>query len=175
MADVTIKYNENIIAEMDSSGNKVLKTGGKYVANNIFVEYQKSTTTETNSFTTSVTFDTRLRNGVVMTLPENVLAHKDDANFVMMYQYQGDTLVNYRSYAGMVGNRKVIYNQDIYGTYIYSNQRGEILYPINSTDSNFTIESAYKIKFYITDGKLYIAEDIGAGLDVGTYQFTFSW
>ena len=32
-----------------------------------------------------------------------------------------------------------------------------------------------KIKFYITDGKLYIAEDIGAGLDVGTYKFTFSW
>ena len=37
MADVTIKYNENTIAAMDSNGNKVLKTGGKYVVNNIFV------------------------------------------------------------------------------------------------------------------------------------------
>ena len=175
MADVTIKYNGNTIASMDSSGNKVLKTGGKYVANNIFVEYQKSTTIETNSYTTSVTFDARLKNGVVMALPENVLAHKDDANFVMMYQYQGDTLVNYRSYGGMAGNRKICYDQDIYGVYIYNNQQGSILYPINSTDGNFTVESVYKIKFYITDGKLYIAEDIGAGLDVGTYQFTFSW
>ena len=175
MADVTIKYNGNTIVSMDSSGNKVLKTGGKYVANNIFVEYQKSTTSETNSYTTSVTFDARLRNGVVMTLPENVLAHKNDANFVMLYQYQGDTLVNYRSYGGMVGNRKVTYNQYIYGVYIYNTQIGAIQYPINSTDGNFTVESAYKIKFYITDGKLYIAEDMGAGLDVGTYQFTFSW
>ena len=175
MADVTIKYNENIIAEMDSSGNKVLKTGGKYVANNIFVEYKKSTTIETNSYTTSVTFDARLKNGVVMTLPENVLAHKDDANFVMIYQYQGDTLVNYRSYGGMVGNRKIRYDQDVYGMYIYNNIQGIVLYPINSTDGNFTVESVYKIKFYITDGKLYIAEAIGAGFDVGTYQFTFSW
>ena len=175
MADVTIKYNGNTIVSMDSSGNKVLKTGGKYVANNIFVEYQKSTTIETNSYTTSVTFDARLRNGVVMTLPENVLAHKNDANFVMMYQYQGDTLVNYRSYAGMVGNRKIRYDKNVYGVYIYNNSHGEILYPINSTNGNFTVESAFKIKFYITDGKLYIAEDIGAGLDVGTYRFTFSW
>ena len=175
MADVTIKYNGNTIVSMDSSGNKVLKTGGKYVANNIFVEYQKSTTIETNSYTTSITFAARLRNGVVMALPENVLAHKDDANFVMMYQYQGDTLVNYRSYAGMVGNRKVIYNQDIYGAYIYNNTQGIVLYPINSTDGNFTVESAFKIKFYITDGSLYISEDLGAGLDVGTYRFIFSW
>lgn len=175
MADVTIKYNGNTIASMDSSGNKVLKTGGKYVANNIFVEYQKSTTIETNSYTTSVTFSARLRNGVVMTLPENVLAHNNDANFVMMYQYQGDTLVNYRSYGGMVGNRKIRYDQDVYGEYIYNNQQGPILYPINSTDSNFTIESTSKIKFYITDGKLYIAEDMGAGFDAGTYKFTFTW
>ena len=175
MADVTIKYNENTIAEMDSSGNKVLKTGGKYVANNIFVEYQKSTTIETNSYTTSITFAARLRNGVVMALPENVLAHKDDASFLMMYQYQGDTLVNYRSYAGMVGNRKIRYNSDFYGAYIYNNLSGIILYPINSTDGNFAVESVFKIKFYITDGKLYIAEEIGAGLDVGTYRFTFSW
>ena len=175
MADVTIKYNGNTIAAMDENGNKVLKTGGKYVANNIFVEYQKSTTIETNSYTTSVTLAERLKNGVVMTLPENVLAHKDDANFLMMYQYQGDTLVNYRSYAGMVGNRKIRYDQDVYGAYIYSNIHGSILYPINSTDGNFTVESAYKIKFYITDGKLYIAEEIGAGFDVGTYQFIFSW
>lgn len=175
MADVTIKYNGNTIASMDSSGNKVLKTGGKYVANNIFVEYQKSTTIETNSYTTSVTFDARLKNGVVMTLSENVLAHKDDANFVMIYQYQGDTLVNYRSYSGMVGNRKMRYDQDVYGAYIYNNIQGVVLYPINSTDGNFTVESAFKIKFYITDGKLYIAEDIGAGLDVGTYRFIFSW
>ena len=132
MADVTIKYNGNTIASMDSSGNKVLKTGGKYVANDIFVEYQKSTTTETNSYTTSVTFSARLRNGVVMTLPENVLAHKDDANFVMIYQYQGDTLVNYRSYAGMVSNRKIRYDQDVYGVYIYDSIQGQVLYPINS-------------------------------------------
>ena len=175
MADVTIKYNGNTIVSMDESGNKVLKTGGKYVANDIFVEYQKSTTTETNSYTTSVTFSARLRNGVVMTLPENVLAHKDDANFVMMYQYQGNTLVNYRSYGGMVGNRKMRYDKDVYGTYIYSNSQGPVLYPINSTDGNFTVESTSKIKFYITDGKLYIAEDMGAGLDAGTYRFIFSW
>lgn len=175
MADVTIKYNGNTIVSMDESGNKVLKTGGKYVANNIFVEYQKSTTIETNSYTTSVTFAARLRNGVVMTLPENVLAHKDDASFLMMYQYQGNTLVNYRSYAGMVGNRKVIYNQDIYGSYMYNTQQGAIPYPINSTDGNFTVESVFKIKFYITDGSLYISEDLGAGLDVGTYRFTFLW
>ena len=110
-----------------------------------------------------------------MALPENVLAHKDDANFVMIYQYQGDTLVNYRSYGGIVGNRKMFYNQNIYGTYMYNTQQGAIRYPINSTDGNFTVESALKIKFYITDGKLYIAEDLGAGLDVGTYRFIFSW
>ena len=66
MADVTIKYNGNTIASMDSNGNKVLKTGGKYVANNIFVEYQKSTTIETNSYKTSVTLAARLKNGAFL-------------------------------------------------------------------------------------------------------------
>ena len=63
----------------------------------------------------------------------------------------------------MVGNRKMRYDQDVYGAYIYNSTQGTVLYPINSTDGNFTVESVYKIKFYITDGKLYIAEDIGAG------------
>ena len=130
-----------------------------------------------NCYSVDITFPTRLKNGVILTLPSDVLAHKDDVNFLMTYQFQGDTLVNYRSYFASVGNKNVSYNSDHNkGTYCYSGIMGVCYYPINSTDNTFSIEGVYKVKFYIpADGKLYISEDLGASLDVGTYKFTFTW
>lgn len=130
-----------------------------------------------NCYSVDITFPTRLRSGVILTLPSNVLAHKDDANFLMTYQFQGDTLVMYRSYFASVGNKDVVVNSERHkGVYCYNDTFGNCYYPINSTDGTFTQEGVYKVKFYIpADGKLYINEDIGAGLDVGTYKFTFTW
>ena len=128
-----------------------------------------------NLFSAEVTFPSRLRNGIVLTLPGDVLAHKDDADFLMTYQFQGTALVAYRSYFGAVGNRKVMFDTDYYGAYYYNNTTGSVYYPINSADNTFSHEGVYKIKFYIDDGKLYIAEDMGAGFDAGTYKFTFTW
>lgn len=39
MADVTIKYKDNVIAEMDSSATKTLTTGGTYCEDDINVTY----------------------------------------------------------------------------------------------------------------------------------------
>lgn len=39
MADVTIKYKDNTIAELSDSGNKTLATSGKYCEGDIVVEY----------------------------------------------------------------------------------------------------------------------------------------
>ena len=41
MADLTIKYKGNPIAELSDSGTKTLKTGGKYCDADISVEYAK--------------------------------------------------------------------------------------------------------------------------------------
>ena len=60
-----------------------------------------------NCYSVDVTFPARLKNGVILTLPSEVLAHKDDANFLMTYQFQGDTLANYRSYFASVGNKNI--------------------------------------------------------------------
>lgn len=141
-----------------------------------YENYIDESSVESNAYVTRVTFSARLRNGVVLELPDRVLAHKDDASFSMTYLYEGDTLVNYRSYAGMVCNKLISYNSQFnYGVYCYSSINGVIYYPINSTDADFTQEGVYKIKFYIIDKKLYIAEDIGSGFDIGTYKFSFSW
>ena len=128
-----------------------------------------------NLFSAEVTFPSRLKNGIVLTLPGDVLAHKDDADFLMTYQFQGSALVAYRSYFGVVGNRQAMFNSVCYGAYYYTRSAGIVYYPINSADSTFSQEGVYKIKFYINDGKLYIAEDLGAGFDAGTYKFTFTW
>ena len=45
MGDVSIKYKGEIIAEMSNSGNKTIKTSGKYCEDNITVEYTKSVAT----------------------------------------------------------------------------------------------------------------------------------
>lgn len=41
MADLTIKYKGNPIAELSESGTKTLTTGGKYCEDDISVEYAK--------------------------------------------------------------------------------------------------------------------------------------
>lgn len=41
MADVTIKYKDQPIAELSESGTKTLTTGGKYCEDDITVEYAK--------------------------------------------------------------------------------------------------------------------------------------
>ena len=41
MADLTIKYKGNPIAELSDSGTKTLKTAGKYCEGDITVEYAK--------------------------------------------------------------------------------------------------------------------------------------
>ena len=41
MADLTIKYKGNPIAELSDSGTKTLKTAGKYCEDDITVEYAK--------------------------------------------------------------------------------------------------------------------------------------
>lgn len=42
MADVTLKYKNNVIAELNDTSNKILKTSGKYCEADISVEYVKS-------------------------------------------------------------------------------------------------------------------------------------
>lgn len=127
-----------------------------------------------SAWTAEVTFAARLKNGVVMQLPDVVLRHKDNPDFTMMYVCKNDTLVNYRSYMGMVSNQNWREGH-YYGLYLYNDTPGSIYYPLNSSDGEFSVSGTYKIKFYISDGKLYIAEDLGAGFDAGTYRFTFSW
>lgn len=127
-----------------------------------------------SAWTAEVTFASRLRNGIVMQLPDVVLRHKDNPDFTMMYVCKNNTLVNYRSYMGVVSNRKWQAG-NYHGAYLYNNILGNIYYPPNSSDGEFSVDGVFKIKYYISDGKLYIAEDIGCGFDAGTYRFTFSW
>lgn len=42
MADITVSYKGNTIAEMSESGSKTLKTGGKYCEGDISIDYVKS-------------------------------------------------------------------------------------------------------------------------------------
>lgn len=54
MADVTLTYKGNTIAELSDSGSKTLETAGKYCEANILLEYVKAST-EDNLKTTTVT------------------------------------------------------------------------------------------------------------------------
>lgn len=55
MADVSISYKGNTIADMSASGTKTLLTADSYCENNIVVEYTKPTASDLVSGTKSIT------------------------------------------------------------------------------------------------------------------------
>lgn len=182
MADVTIIYNNNDIATMDASGTKTLKTQGTYVPHDILVKYIKpETVVDTNAIVVEKTFTERLKNGVVMALPENIIAHKDDANFSVLAIVDGSELLAYRSYAIFASNRKIgaSATADIHGAYAYLTsptgiQFGYVCYPPNAADAT-VVDGKGVAKFYISNNSLYFHENVGAGFDTKTYRFIFSW
>lgn len=50
MADITIKYKNNTIAELNESGTKTLNTNGKYCEGDITIQYSKTEQSSTSIF-----------------------------------------------------------------------------------------------------------------------------
>jgi hypothetical protein len=180
MADVSIQYKGNTIAEMNETGTKTIETSGTYCEDDIKVNYTP------NSKTYEITLANSSGWVLLTTLDDEVLEHiNDESLFVSLVRISA---YEYSWYSGMdyfVGNRILGYHTDNNPVYGSGNRMQSetqcswlpIPRPANSTDdSNWREGEDYDTYgfFRVTDGKYYIRPGDGF-ICAGTYSLTFSW
>ena len=79
MADLTIKYKGNPIAELSESGTKTLKTAGKYCEDDISVEYSKPAGSGGGGFAETIVTDVIENHIVVASWSPSVTAVEEPA------------------------------------------------------------------------------------------------
>lgn len=174
MANVTIKYKDTTIAEMDGKGSKTLKTSGTYCEGNVVVDY----TPNIKSY--EVTLVRAYGRILLTTLDDEVLAHINDKSLVVTlyntsdYVYSQYTGYNYfvRNVSTGVNSSYEIYGMGdrVQGT--VTTAPHNIYYPANYTGTS-TSKGGYGI-FHLISGKYYITPGDGYIAD-GTYKLTFVW
>lgn len=178
MADVTVKYKGSTIAEMSGTNTKTLKTAGTYCEGDITVDYAPRCKIYEITLAKS--------SGWVLltTLDDEVLAHINDANFVVTLKMTSDYAYTY--YAGntfIVGNTPIGYYSatsatvPVYGqcnrtTKETSTTTSAVFYPANKTDTTTT--AGGNCMFRISGNKYYIRPGDGY-VYAGTYRLTFTW
>lgn len=178
MADVTIKYNGEAVAEMNGTGSKTLKTSGKYCEGDIEVNYTPNSRTY---YVTIGTHNPAIWN-LLVTLDADVLAHINDPTFTVMFQIIDTTYV-YEKYSGtmytasnvQIGTQNAALNP-LYG---YSGRQqsetsvsiGYIYHPANQTTSSLI--GGYGA-FRVSGGKYYLKPADGY-IHKGNYRLTFIW
>lgn len=175
MADVTIKYKDNVIAEIDGKGSKTLNTSGCYCEGNVAIEYAP------RSRTYEVTLAKSSGGVLLTTLDEDVLAHINDENFtVLLTNTSPFEYVWYSGNTYFCGNKKIgtyqTYTQ--YGLCHRHNSEtvtaaGFIVLPANNTSPDNLTNNAMGL-FYISGNKYYLRPGDGF-ISAGTYRLTFNW
>lgn len=177
MADVSIFYKGETIAQMDTTDSKTLKTSGCYCEGDVTVEYAP------RSHTYEITLAKASGGVLLTTLDDDVLAHINDDNLIV-------SLINsspyvYEWYAGdtyFCGNRKIGVAQggyDIFG--VCNRHQSEsgtaataIPTPANNTEVMTQPLSVFAGLFYLEDKKYYMKPGDGF-IRAGTYRLTFTW
>ena len=176
MANVTIEYKDNVIAEMDDSGSKTLNTSGCYCEGDIVVKHAPNIRTYTITLVDSST------TWVLLTaLDDDVLEHINDPTMTA-------TLTNIDPYEYEQYSRRFLIASNIqmglqggkYPTYGCSGFQGSestpnfqpIYYQPDNTNEKTPLGGVGA--FRVTDGKYY-ATGMGRPFKVGTYLLTFTW
>ena len=174
MADVSIKYKDGVIAEMDSNGTKTLNTSGCYCEGNVVVDYAPRCRTY------EITLP-RSSNWILLTtLDSDVLAHIDDEDFTVLMTRQG--AYSYDWYAGncyFAGNKPIGYNEQ-YPVYGYANrliretgvQTDRIYYAANTKTPEVGLGG--NGQFYL-NGNQYNFRPGDGFIQAGNYKLTFQW
>lgn len=180
MADVTIKYKDNVIAEMNESDTKTLNTSGCYCEGNIIVDYTPSNKGG-NSKTYEITLVKASGEILLLELDDDVLEHMDDDEMVVsLFNVNGYKFESYSVALLILSNTAVAMQSGslVYGVAMRQGTEtattmGRVTCPANNTATNVTGNVAYFIldkdnkKYYIKPGDGFIRS--------GNYRLTFSW
>lgn len=173
MADVAIKYNGAQIAEMAATGNKTLKTSGKYCAGDIAVEYTP------RSKTYEITLTKASGWVLLTTLDADVLEHINDATLTVVLRLVDDYAYEYYSY-GFASVFNVAQNKQgtypVYGISILqlnetSTVGHQMYYKPNDTS---TSKSLGNPRFRLSGNNYYFLPGDGF-LRGGKFWLTFTW
>lgn len=174
MADVSITYKKNIIAELNETTSKTLKTSGTYCEDDIKVSYAPCSRTYTLSLSKSSGWI------LLATLDSDVLEHINDLGLIVsLVNVSGYTYEWYSGSMYIASNTPWGYNGK-YAIYGFSgressNTQGicsQIYYPANNTDTSDMIGG--QGSFRISENKYYFKAGDGY-IRAGTYKLTFVW
>lgn len=185
MADVSIKYKSNVIAEMSEEGTKTLKTSGCYCEGDIEVAYSPSSSggggsTETNHRIYEITL-AKASGWVLLTkLDDDVLTHINDASFAVsltpissyVYEfYAGSIYIASNTPWGYSGSYPAygLASREASAT---SCQTHYIYYPPNNTGTNTGIGGGGMFRI---DGSNYYLMPGDGFIKGGTYRLVFTW
>jgi hypothetical protein len=174
MADLTIKYKDNVIAEMDASGSKTLNTSGCYCEGDIQVAYTP------RSRTYEITLPKSSGWVMLTELDEDVLAHITDDSFVVsMVNISTYEFASYSSGVFVVGNAKQGMQGDnpVYGIILReqsatSTSIGRCYRPAKNTSSELVSGEMLTLRL---DGTKYYAKAGDGFIKGGEYRLTLSW
>ena len=184
MADVSITYKGNTIAEISEEGTKTLKTGGCYCDSDIIVSYSPTTggsgSTATNCKIYEITL-AKASGWVLLTeLDADVLAHINDASLtvsltpISSYTYEfyaGATFIACNTPWGYT-NTYPAYGFAGREASATSCQANFIYYPPNNTGTNVAIGGHGMFRL---DGSNYYLRPGDGYIKAGTYRLTFTW
>jgi hypothetical protein len=180
MADVTIKYKDNVIAEIDGKDSKTLNTSGCYCESDIVVDYTPSNKGG-NSKTYEITLVKASGEILLLELDDDVLEHMDEDDMVVsLINVNGYEFESYSVALLILSNTEVASQSGnlLYGVAMRQGTEtattiGRVTCPANNTGKNITGNVAYFIldkdnkKYYIKPGDGFIRS--------GNYRLTFSW
>lgn len=179
MADVTIKYKDNVIAEIDGNDSKTLNTSGCYCEGDIVVDCTPSNKGG-NSKTYEITLPKTSGKILLLELEDDVLAHINDTGLTV-------TLINVSEYSFekysvafiTMSNTAFAVHGDIqmYGIALRQGTEtattlGRVSCPANNTEENIT---GGNIGWFILNGRNYYVKPSDGFMRSGTYRLTFSW
>ena len=182
MADVTVRYKNSVIAEMNSEGIKTLSTSGQYCEGDISISYvpPASSDTEEARYKTYELTLTKSSGWVLLTsLDSLVLSHINDPSLcvtltladVFAYDYYTVTFACASNTQQSIQNSYPAYGTSIRKTSEANIQCQAMYYPANKTDTSTSLGGA---QFRINDGKYYFRPTDG-WIHAGTYRLTFTW
>lgn len=179
MADVTIKYKDSVIVEMNESGSKTLNTSECYCEGNIVVNYTASNKGG-NSKTYEITLPKASGKILLLELDDDVLAHMDDPGLTV-------TLINVSEYSYerysvafvTISNTVFAVQGDVqmYGMALRQGSEtgttlGRVSCPANNTEENI---AGSNIGWFILNDRNYYVKPADGFIRAGTYRLTFSW
>lgn len=182
MADVSITYSGNVIAEMSEEGTKTLKTSGCYCKDDIKVSYSPPLPGggEANCKIYEITLEKRSGWVLLAELNADVLAHINDASFVV--SLTNISAYAYEFYAGsmyVASNTPWGYNgaYPVYGlagreASETSCQTNFIYYPPSNTGMDVSIGGHGMFRL---NGSHYYFRPGEGFIRAGTYRLTFTW